>query len=742
MSTGQRDSKITIQKLDLPKGGGAIEGIGEKFEANGFTGTSTLSLPIYASPCRDFTPSLSLSYNSGGGNGCFGMGWEPSLAKISRKTSKGLPHYNSRDTFLYGGEDLVPIEGRTRKVTPNGISYFVQQYYVRTESSFELIEYWQVPEGTRGSHSFWKITHANHMISIFGKRTQAVIADPSSPNKIFEWLLEENYNPTGDHQLFFYKEENDQNVPPDAVYEKDRVVTANKYIQFIRYGYKDPVDGSMLLRERDHQAIQDANKGDWHFEIVFDYGEYDIDAVIAGKNLTPYRTTGNWHYRPDPFSMYRATFEIRTMRRCFHTLCFHRFPEELGTTEPVLVKASRYAYEIDDYSSLSQLKTVEETGFYYDSTQKQYSSKRLPPLELEYQAFEPTGHSFTEIKQESDRPQPGMEQAPYHFVDLYGEGISGILYVADNAAYYQEPILTPKNGSTNIPKLNSTDLAVPAATSTLSYAPPKRLSSFPLAPTIQSGELALRNVTGDGQLDLVIASDAIKGFYEIHGVEGWQDYREFAAFPADYHQTYQEFGDLTGKGLADLMLLNGNEVRVYPSRKGEGFGNALFASHSVTATATLPPRLEKTEQEFTTLMDISGNGTPDIVRVRQNDITYWPSLGYGKFDKPITMGKCPDLGADFNTQRLFFADLDGSGSKDLLYFYLDHVKIYFNQSGNAWSDPIELPFPSDILQFSDLDQISFADLFARGTTCLVLSKDNAFPAPKRWYYDFGRQQKP
>lgn len=734
------NSKIAVQKLDLPKGGGAIEGIGEKFEANGFTGTSALSLPIYASPCRDFAPSLSLSYSSGSGNGCFGMGWSPSLAKISRKTSKGLPRYNASDTFLYGGEDLVPIQEGTRIAPLNSILYTIQKYYVRTESSFDLIEYWQAPEGTTGSQSFWKITHANHMISIFGKREQAVISDPSSPDKIFEWLLEENYNPTGDHQLFFYKEENSDNVPKNTVSEENRVVTANKYIQFVRYGYKDPVAGSMILTN--HPGIKDANKGDWHFEIVFDYGEYDIDAVIVGTNLTPYKPTKAWAYRPDPFSMYRATFEVRTMRRCFHTLCFHRFLDEFGTTEPVLVKASAYSYGSDAKTKLSHLTSIEEIGFYYDTSSSTYTNKALPPLDLKYQSFDPTGHGFTEIEQEGDRPLPGMEQAPYNFVDLYGEGIAGILYVADRAAYYQEPILTPKNGSTEPPRLNSTDLTVPAATATLSYAAPKRLTSFPLVPGIQSGEMALRNITGDGQLDLVIASDAIKGFYETHGVKGWQDYQEFTAFPSDYHQAYQEFGDLTGKGLADLMLLNGNEVRVYPSRKGEGFGNALFATHSDTATATLPPRLERAEQEFTNLMDISGNGTPDIVRVQQNKITYWPSLGYGKFDKPITMGNCPDLGADFNTKRLFFADLDGSGSKDMLYFYLDHVKIYFNQSGNAWSAPIEIPFPADILQFSDLDQISFADLFARGTTCLVLSKEHAFPAPKRWYYDFGQQQKP
>jgi hypothetical protein len=70
------DSPSAPPAISLPKGGSAIRGMGEKFSANPVTGTGSLSVPIYTSPGRSgFGPQLSLSYDSGAGNGPFGFGW-------------------------------------------------------------------------------------------------------------------------------------------------------------------------------------------------------------------------------------------------------------------------------------------------------------------------------------------------------------------------------------------------------------------------------------------------------------------------------------------------------------------------------------------------------------------------------------------------------------------------------------------------------------------------------------------
>ena len=98
--------------VSLPKGGGAIRGIGEKFAANPVTGTGSLSIPMATSPGRSgFGPQLSLSYSSGAGNGPFGFGWSLALPSITRQTDKGLPQYldeSESDVFILGTID-IPI---------------------------------------------------------------------------------------------------------------------------------------------------------------------------------------------------------------------------------------------------------------------------------------------------------------------------------------------------------------------------------------------------------------------------------------------------------------------------------------------------------------------------------------------------------------------------------------------------------------------------------------------------------
>src|SRR5262245_58960271 len=110
----QPQSPMSAPTISLPKGGGAIRGMGEKFAANPVTGTGSLSVPLATSPGRyGFGPQLALTYDSGAGSGPFGFGWSLALPQITRKTDKGLPLYNDADEsdvfLLSGSEDLVPV---------------------------------------------------------------------------------------------------------------------------------------------------------------------------------------------------------------------------------------------------------------------------------------------------------------------------------------------------------------------------------------------------------------------------------------------------------------------------------------------------------------------------------------------------------------------------------------------------------------------------------------------------------
>src|SRR5260370_23773118 len=88
-----KSEAIDIPSISLPKGGGAIKGIDEKFSVNAVNGTASFSIPLPFSPARGVSPSLTLSYNSGSGNGIFGLGWNLGMSSVKRKTDKKLPQY-------------------------------------------------------------------------------------------------------------------------------------------------------------------------------------------------------------------------------------------------------------------------------------------------------------------------------------------------------------------------------------------------------------------------------------------------------------------------------------------------------------------------------------------------------------------------------------------------------------------------------------------------------------------------
>ena len=75
------------------------------------------------------------------------------------------------------------------------------------------------------------------------------------------------------------------------------------------------------------------------------------------------------------------------------------------------------------------------------------------------------------------------------------------------------------------------------------------------------------------------------------------------------------------------------------------------------------------------------------MRIRNGEVCYWPNLGYGRFGAKVTMDNAPwfDHPDQFDQQRIRLADIDGTGTTDIIYLHRDGVRLYFNQSGNGWS---------------------------------------------------------
>ena len=210
MALGADKSGVSPNSISLPKGPGSIEGLGESFQPTLNTGTAKYGLGIKLPPgTAGHAPSLSLSYDGGGGNGPFGYGWSMTLPHIQRRTDKGIPTYGEPlgvqrpDTFITESrEELVP--------TADG--YF----FCENESSF--IRYRQV-----GDH--WEGTTPNGTRLEFGITTNARIAEAT---RTFSWLLERETDTRGNVIEYVY-----QSFSGGANRNQ-------KYVSLIRYGPGSP----------------------------------------------------------------------------------------------------------------------------------------------------------------------------------------------------------------------------------------------------------------------------------------------------------------------------------------------------------------------------------------------------------------------------------------------------------------------------------------------------------------------
>jgi RHS repeat-associated protein len=710
-----RDSSNTsnnpLPSISLPKGGGAIRGIDEKFAANPVTGTGSMTVSIATSPGRSgFGPQLSLSYDSGAGNGPFGFGWSLSLPSITRKTDKGLPRYydaEESDVFiLSGSEDLVPLldeeddewrRKRSYRTLDDGMTYTVHYYRPRIEGLFARIERWT---NQRSGEIHWRSITKDNITTLYGKRKDSRIADPEDASRIFSWLICESYDDKGNLIIYEYKTEDSANIDLSQAQERNRTEltrSANRYVKRIRYGNRGP-----------HRPGEDfSQRTDMCFEVVFDYGEHDLEAPTPREDVP-------WLARPDAFSAYRAGFEVRTYRLCRRVLMFHHFHEE-SVGRDCLVRSTDFAYHEGPVASF--IRSVTQSG-YSRQAGNTYRKKSLPPLEFTYSQVQ-IDETIRTIDSESVENLPyGLDGSHSQWVDLDGEGISGILTEQGGAWFYK-----PNDGNAR-------------------FLPTQRLFTQPSLANLGGGRQQLLDFAGDGRISLALFAGPVSGFYERTAEDGWQPFRAFASLPSiDWADPNLRFIDVTGDGLTDVLITDQDVFTWYPSLRRWGFGPGERTYSSLNEEHG-PELVFANADQSIYLADMSGDGLSDLVRIRNGEVCYWPNIGYGRFGAKVIMDNPPWFDALnlFDQRRIHLADIDGSGTTDIIYLGHEEVKLFFNQSGNRLSEPHVL---SEFPRVDSLSSVSVVDLLGNGTAYIVWSSPLPGDArrPMR-YIDLMGGQKP
>jgi RHS repeat-associated protein len=621
------------------------------------------------------------------------------MASIKRKTEQELPQYldaiDSDTYILSDAEDLVPEfqkDNAGNYITDeNGafvlhdyntvfhtVDYQVRTYRPRIEGVFARIERW-TETGTGYIH--WRVISSNNITTLYGKTASARVADPANDTRIFEWLPEFTYDDKGRCILYEYKQEDGTGMHAVLLHNRNRTngnaLFTNTYLKRAWYGNETPYT---------HEGEQFPASGQFLFETVLDYGEHDTIN-------RPFNETGDWSFREDAFSTCRPGFEVRTGRLCTRVLLYHHFNELPGGS--ALIRSLSIHYNNNGQDGFNFLQEAIDTG-YTKQDDGSYTQKSLPPVSFAYQPHNWNTNVKSMAPGGANGLPEGIDDSTYLFVDLYSEGLQGILTEQGGGWFYKN----------NLGDARFTD-PVPVM-------PKPSFNGL-------SRQLQLLELEADGTKQVVNWQGSPQGFFELSDDAEWQPFTPFESIPnINLRDPNTRLIDLNGDGLADLLITKNEVFTWYPSKGKEGYAASKRVVSSYDEEKG-PAIVFADGTQTIFLADMNGDGLQDIVRIRNGQVCYWPNMGYGRFGSKVNMDHSPvfDVDDQFSTAHIKLADIDGSGTTDILYFGANQCDIWLNQQGNAF-----LPFPKRIENcpaYNNLNTVHVLDLLGNGVSCIVWS---------------------
>lgn len=692
-------SGTSNQIISLPKGGGALKGIGEKFSPDIHTGTGNFTVPISMPPGRNgFQPQLNLVYSTGNGNGHFGLGWGINIPGVSRKTSKGVPQYDdTKDIFvLSGAEDLVKIE---ESVDENGpVVHRCTCYRPRTEGLFARIEHHiRIEEGKGTIENYWEVRSKDGLVSFYGTprpnnaipewEDLAVVSDPSDREKIFSWKLKKTEDAFGNCIVYKYLRDSDLNERNN----KKKDYCDQPFLNTIQYVDYDDGNGNE---------------------------QFLISATFVYENL-PDRYD-EWildRERIYPFSDYRAGFEIRTKKRCTN-IKLETKTEENGGLITHSVRIYELVYldqrvKMGDISrdelprnSVSLLSLVRVKGVNGSRIEE------LPPLEFNYTEFEPKKRDFFPLKG-LDFPGRSLANPDIETVDLFGNGLPDIIEMNGTVRYWRNL----GNGE---------------------FGLPQQMHNAPGGLRLGDPGVQFIDANGDGRSDLLVTTGGLAGYFPLVFGGIWDShsfkyYRQAPSF--DLKDPEVRLVDLNGDGVTDAIR-SGNRMECFFNDPLEGWNKVRFVERRALEEF---PNINFSDPRVK-WADMTGDGLQDIVLAYDGNVEYWPNLGHGNWGKCVHMQNSPRFPYGYDPKRILAGDVDGDGIADMIYVDDTKVTLWISQCGKGWSDPITITGTPPV---SDMDAVRLVDMLGTGVSGVLWSRDVVSFSRENYYFlDFTGGIKP
>jgi RHS repeat-associated protein len=205
-------------------------------------GTAALNYPIELPAGRaGVQPSLAVAYNSGGGDGWLGMGWDLGLPMVSIDTRFGVPRYDGAretETYLLGGAQLTPLANRAGFAARAAEKTF----HTRVEGGFAQI----VRHGSTPKDYSWEVTDKAGVRYTYGGTPDSVLTDDRG--NVFQWALREMRDLHGNVMRYTTVRQDDPGIAGSTVPGRNLYL---KKITYTGFGAADGPYSVTFTRDRE-----------------------------------------------------------------------------------------------------------------------------------------------------------------------------------------------------------------------------------------------------------------------------------------------------------------------------------------------------------------------------------------------------------------------------------------------------------------------------------------------------------